>query len=116
MDEARLAAIEARLDALERRPPDRTTMKELRRCPACGCAKLLHTDRVLADVELSMPLAISNVQRPSGRLRTQGRLEAHACTKCGLVEWHALELEPSILDNPHVKLIEPPDAPEGPYR
>jgi hypothetical protein len=112
----RLTAIEARLDAVERRAPDRLSMKEAKRCPSCGCAKLLESAFLRADIVAATPFALSMIVQASGRVRTQGVFQVHACTKCGLVEWHALELAPSILDDPKLALIESPDDTDGPYR
>lgn len=114
----KIAALEARIDALERRPPDRATMKDLRRCPSCGGAKLLRAGHIHTDLQANTPLALSVMvpRSVTAFVKIRGRLEAFACTKCGLVEWHALELEPSILEDADVELIEPSDDEAGPYR
>src|SRR5262249_32627079 len=114
--EKRLAAVEARLDALERRPRDITPMKERRCCPACGCTKLIHTNHVRADLQVTFPMALS-VMQPGGRFATRGTFELHVCSDCGLVEWHVLDLEPRILEDAHLTLLEPlPDPEKGPFR
>ena len=115
--EERIAALEARLEAVERA---KQTMKERRSCPACGSAKLLRTAHVPADISSGAPppFALSANQPLAGGVKTKGVFEVHACTGCGLVEWHALELEPSILDDPRIERVNPPADEERktPYR
>lgn len=91
-------------------------MKERRRCTSCGCAKLLHTADLRADIRAGVPFGVSTHVPAFGRVRTRGTFEVFACTDCGLVEWHVLGVDASILDDARLTLIEPDDEPETPYR
>ncbi len=114
---ARLEAIEARLEAIEERPPERATMKESRRCTSCGGAKLVHTAHLIADIQAGVPFGLSIKVPAWGRVKTRGVFEVFACTACGLVEWHVVDLETGILEDTRLTLIEPSqDDPSGPYR
>ncbi|MBX3274608.1 MAG: hypothetical protein KF729_30360 [Sandaracinaceae bacterium] len=115
--EERIAALEARLDAVERRPPERATMKERRRCPSCGGTELYFAPQLVAQLFAGIPFALGVRARAVGRAQTTGDFEAYACTRCGLVEWHAKPIDPALAARAGLTRIEPPpDDPRGPYR
>jgi hypothetical protein len=124
---ARIAALEATIASLNeqleltRRLPRYVSMHRARRCPECGGTSLFHVrmrERNYADQ--FVPMVVQSYSTSIWRSpELQGTLECYACRSCGLVEWHASDLDKVIADGDQVRAIEtaeepPPD--QGPYR
>lgn len=98
------------------------SIRDSRRCPACGSGALLHVRRAKVisygrggTVDFSIAHEHSAIW---GTTKPKGGLECFACRTCGLAEWHVLDLEDIPIDGENIVAIEPePDAPSsGPFR
>ena len=95
------------------------SMRDARRCPACGAGALLHVRRA-KEMSHRGPTDFSLAHDVSfwGNITHKGALEAYACCQCGIVEWHALDIAEIPIDGTNIVAIEaegePPAA--GPFR
>ena len=94
------------------------SMRDSRRCPACGGDRLLHIPeaRELTEGGAS-PLSVVHQDRWWGH-KPRGPIEYFVCRACLLVEEHAVNLDGIEPDGKAVIAIDPdPDRPpDGPYR
>jgi hypothetical protein len=83
------------------------SMRDTRRCPACGGQQLFHIPEAL---ELthggSTPLAVHHYKAFWGP-RSQGPIEYFICRRCLLVETHAKDLDGIVADGRTVIAIDP---------
>lgn len=96
------------------------SMRDARRCPACGGGSIVHVRRAQAPaasgvIEAGLTYTHS---RWSGVTRPRGNLETFACRSCGLIETHVIEWREVNVNGIDVIAIdpdgEPPDG--GPFR
>lgn len=119
--ELRLAALEDRVTALQRELTRRHgSMAQTRRCPACGFGSLFQFTQVQERKDSGMSeLALHHAK---GWLHTDSvaPLEAYACRRCRLVEWHARQLDGLVADGVKVVALEaeaePPPPSDTPFR
>lgn len=121
---AEMAALEEKVSELHRELARSSAggfrgMRDSRRCPACGCARLLH---IPAATELAKhgtaPLAIHHQNRFWGPT-SQGPIEHFVCCNCKLIESHVIDLADIDVDGETVIAIESAPEPEssgGPFR
>jgi hypothetical protein len=118
----RVAALEETVVALRSQIAHPTTMKRSRRC-SCGGETIYHFTRVyeVANEDRLHELSLYKREQQGvfAPVKTRAPLEAYACKACGLVEWHAINLEGVVVDGKTVIKYEPirkPNADDGPYR
>ena len=124
MSDDRIAALEATVHDLvvevKRLRAHRGSMAQTHRCPACGCGSLVHFKRVRESTQGGLVDVALQHDPKIFRVKLFGKTSAYACRQCGLVEWHAADLDDVKLDDPYVELVEAPAeaAPEsgGPFR
>lgn len=96
------------------------SMRDSRRCPACGGEHLLHIPRALekADHGSTTPLAVHHERGFWSGGKQHGPIEHFVCRRCLLVESHAIDLEGVEPDGKHVIAIEPDPTrtPDTPFR
>lgn len=119
----RVARLEAQLAEL-RDLVDRShaggfrSIRDTRRCPACGGGAFLHAPRTTqASHTQVVPFGIAHHWKWTGAVAS-GVMEVFACRHCGLVEWHVIapaDVEP---DGVNVLAVEPESDPprDGPFR
>jgi hypothetical protein len=122
---SRIAALEAAVadlrEELDRVRRSRVrSMRDTHRCPVCGGTKILHF-RNVHDVAQNQMVSFALQKRYSawwGLKQIAGALEAFACRRCRLVEWHAISLDEVDVDGEEVVELEPPAEPDlgAPYR
>ncbi len=96
------------------------SIRDSRRCPACGSGALLHVRRA-KEVGLKGATDFSIAHHYStfwGTTSPRGALEAFACRHCGIVEWHVIDLAEIPVDGTDIVSIDPePEPPKsGPFR
>ncbi len=121
---AEMAALEEKVSELHRELARSSAggfrgMRDTRRCPACGGARLLH---IPAATELAKrgtaPLAIHH-QNGFWGPTSQGPIEHFVCRGCKLIESHVIDLAGIEVDGETVVAIDPDPEPEsggGPFR
>ena len=113
--EATIADLQAELAAVSKRHTD--TMARAFRCPACGCRRIVHFNRVTE-------LGITGVQpftlwhERFDKLAHADGVEAFVCRDCRLIEWHVLGFDGVEINGRDVIEIDSsdPDASTTPYR
>jgi hypothetical protein len=119
--EATIANLREQLEQA-RRLPRYVSMHRAKRCPECGGRSLFQVRVQLASSAdlVPQPMILAYYARSIWRSPVaQGVLECYACRSCGLVEWHASELDKVTADGEHVIAIETPSespSDDGPYR
>ena len=128
---ARLAALEAANRELAQqvvelrellaasRPGGFRSIRDSRRCPACGSGSLLHVRRAQeTGVGQPVELALTHERSVWKGTITHGPMESFACRRCGLVEWHVIDFADVVADGDNVVAIEAePEPPRsGPFR
>jgi hypothetical protein len=102
---------------IEQDKPRFGSMRDTQRCPACGGGALIHFRRI---EEATQPYGNNHIEFGLGRriswnnTKARAPLEAFACRACGLVEWHALNVDDVTADETIV-FIEPAPG-SGPFR
>jgi ribosomal protein S27AE len=95
------------------------SIRDSRRCPACGSGSLFHVRRA-QETGHSAPVEFALTHERSIWKGTiaHGAMESFACRKCGLVEWHVIDFEGVVADGHAVVAIEAEPAPpkSGPFR
>ncbi|CAN5761742.1 hypothetical protein BH11MYX3_BH11MYX3_44460 [soil metagenome] len=94
------------------------SMRDTRRCPACGGQHLFHiTEALELSDGQSKPLAVHHYKAFWGA-RSRGPIEYFICRSCLLVESHARDLDGIDADGTAVIAIDPDgDVPvDGPFR
>lgn len=111
--------VELREQLAGARPGGFASIRDSRRCPACGAGSLLHV-RHVHETGPGTPVAAGLTHERSIWKGTiaHGALEAFACRGCGLVEYHVVDFAGVVADGKDVVAIEPePQAPRGgPFR
>lgn len=95
------------------------SMRESRRCPACGGERLFHITQAQekTDHGSATPLAIHHERGFWKGAAQRSPIEYFVCRSCMLVESHAINLDGVTADGDYVIAIEPEPSPtEGPYR
>jgi len=98
------------------------SMRDARRCPACGEGSLVHVRRVqesgagrsgLTDFALA-----HSYSRWTATTKPFGPMESFACRSCGLVEYHVIDWKDVPIDGQGIVAIEPDGEPPkaGPFR
>ncbi len=92
------------------------SMRDTRRCPACGGGKLVHVPRMQeAAAGTLVDFALAHEWKWSG-IVSKGPIECFACQTCGLVEMHVTDFKDTV-DNQRIVAIDPErDPTKGPYR
>lgn len=119
----RVAALESQLRELhelvaQSRAGGFRSMRDSRRCPACGGGALVHVRRASQASDAGVvPLGIVHVSRWTGVV-AHGPLESLTCRACGLVELHVIDFTGVEADGKHVVAIDPEADPprDGPFR
>jgi hypothetical protein len=95
------------------------SMRDSRRCPACGEGSLVHVRRIYQAggrglIDFGVSLSWSNWTGA----KPHGGLESYACRSCGLVEYHVVDWRGVHADGKDVVSISPDDEPpsDGPFR
>jgi hypothetical protein len=113
---AQLAALR---DAVERaRIGGYRSIRDSRRCPACGGGAFLHVPRATQVSHTRIvPLGITHEWKWTGAI-AHGALESFTCRRCGLVELHVTDFSDVQVDGQSVIALDPePDPPrDGPFR
>lgn len=128
-EDARLAALEQRVEELERAQaqlqqrlaadphPSGDTMRKRLICPACGCRRFVHAVEILdrGDGNVRYPMAV--VQPSRWRTKGLGGFEVFICLDCGLAEWYVREPEALEGAGEHLRVVDG-SLPEGggPFR
>jgi hypothetical protein len=111
--EKTVEALRVELAVSRAAPP--ATMRQGRRCPACGDALILHVERI--DVgDAYGPVALALVRARQWSSASLAPLELYACGVCGLVEWYVRTYEGLPRPHPNVTVLEPLENDSGPYR
>jgi ribosomal protein S27AE len=95
------------------------SIRDSRRCPACGSGALLHVVRAKAHNERGpMDFSIAHEYSLWSGTKPLGGLEVFACRQCGLAEWHVLDFAAIPVDGRDIIAIEPEGEPpaSGPFR
>jgi hypothetical protein len=116
-DDARLAALEQRIEELERTQaqlqqrladdphPSGDTMRKRLVCPACGGRKFVHAVEILDRGDggrYSMAVLQPSVWRSKGL----GEFEVFICLACGLAEWYVREPEELEDAGEHLRVVD----------
>jgi hypothetical protein len=115
------AALMRQLDelrALADSLPRRRSIRDSRRCPACDGRVFLHVPRATQATDSgAVDFGLTHELRWTGTV-VRGAMATFTCCECGLVEFHAGNLEDVKIDGKTVIAIEPePDPPRnGPFR
>ncbi len=113
-----LAAVQEQLAAT--RVSGFRSMRDSRRCPACGSGALLHVRRAkeAGDSNGLTDFSLAHGHTFWGTLQHKGTLEAFACRGCGIVEWRVIDVTEIIADGTNIVEIEPEGDPpaSGPFR
>jgi hypothetical protein len=94
------------------------SIRDSRRCPACGGGAFLHVPKVTQASDIGVvPLGIHHVTRWTGTT-AHGTMESFTCRQCGLVELHVIAPSEVNVDGVHVLAVdpEPPPPAAGPFR
>ena len=94
------------------------SIRDSRRCPACGGGAFLHVPEMTQVTEVGVaPLGISHQLKWTGAI-ARGVMESFTCRACGLVELHVVAPGEVEIDGKRVLAVDPePDPPrDGPYR
>ncbi len=94
------------------------SMRDTRRCPACGGQHLFHIPQALELTDTgTTPLAVHHY-KTIWKPRSRGPIEYFICRSCLLIESHAKDLDGIDADGKAVIAIDPEgDAPaDGPFR
>ncbi len=95
------------------------SIRDSRRCPACGSGALLHVRRA-QEVGYGglKDLAIAHERSTWKGFLPRGSMESFACRGCGLVEFHVIDFSDVPVDGTDIVAIDPePDVPsDGPFR
>ena len=96
------------------------SMRDARRCPACGSGALLHVRRAKEAAHGGgvTDLSLAHDRTIWGTIRHKGVLEVFACRQCGIVEYHVLDIAEIPVDGTNIVAIEPEGDPPaaGPFR
>ena len=96
------------------------SMRDSRRCPACGGEHLFHFPEALekTDYGVTTPLAVHHERGFWKGAKHRGAIEHFVCRRCLLVESHAIDLDGIQADGKYVISIdpEPTRTPDGPFR
>lgn len=97
------------------------SMRDSRRCPACGEGSLVHVRRAqtpCANRSGLAELAITYVRTWTGNMKAYGPMESYACRSCGLVEHHIIDWKGVRADGDDIVGILPEGEPpkSGPFR
>jgi hypothetical protein len=94
------------------------SIRDSRRCPACGGGAFLHVPHATQVSEIGVvPLGIHHVTRWTGSV-AHGAMESFTCRHCGLVELHVVAPGEVTVDGKHILAVdpEPPPPADGPFR
>jgi hypothetical protein len=117
-----LAALRAEVSELQRelrgaRAHVDLTMRGQLRCRACGCRRIAHALKILDRGDGDARYELALYQRSWWVKKTTGKLEAYACTGCGLVEWWVKDPGALDPDPEHLEILDAgPDGADNPYR
>lgn len=96
------------------------SMRDSRRCPACGSDALLHIRRAkeAGDSNALTDFSLAHTHTFWGTLQHKGVLETFTCRHCSIVEWHVLDVAEIPVDGTNIVAIEPEGEPPaaGPFR
>ena len=95
------------------------SMRDARRCPACGEGSLVHVRRAQEGTRGGLlDFALAHSYSKWSGTQTFGPMESFACRSCGLVEFHVVEFEGITTDGEVIVAIEPDGEPPsgGPFR
>lgn len=96
------------------------SMRDSRRCPACGGEHLLHFPdaREKVDTGITRPLAVHHERGFWSGGKEHGPIEHFVCRTCLLLESHVINLEGIEPDGKYVIAIDPDPSrpPDGPFR
>jgi hypothetical protein len=114
------AALASELDRLRAllTAPERSSMRDARRCRACGGRTILHVPGTTQVGEVTTtPFGLSYYLAFTG-WRVTGAMETFACRTCGIVEFHVKSPDDVKPDGNLVRAIDPePEPPrDGPFR
>lgn len=99
--------------------PKRHSMRDSRRCPACGGQALLHIPRTTqVGHESIAQLGLYHEWKVWSGAVARGAMETFACRTCGIVELHVTQLDDVKIDGDRVRAVDPePEPPhDGPFR
>jgi hypothetical protein len=121
---SRMAALEARIADLQQELARSAvggfrSMRDARRCPACGGEHLLHIRAAMEWTQGGFtPLALHHIRKRWYKQTAKGPIEYFVCRTCRLIESHAIDLEGVEPDGEGVIAIDPePDSSAaGPFR
>lgn len=121
--EARLVALELAVtelrSQLERERTRIRTMRQTLQCPSCGGRRILHFRRIHEVGNAGVvPLSLNTKYSAFWGTREGDPLEAYVCKGCGLLEWHASQLDNVTPDGVNVIELghDDPAPPSEPYR
>ena len=96
------------------------SMRDARRCPACGEGSIVHVRRAQVPAAAGLTeLGLSYTHsRWSGSTKPLGPIELYACRSCGLVEQHVVDWKEVHADGEDIVAIDPEGEPPkgGPFR
>ncbi len=107
--------------AIDRRGTGFHSMRDTRRCPACGSGSLLHVRRAQEAAYSHRGLMDKGIAHGFSAWtgsKSFGPMESFSCRSCGLVEYHVLDFRDVKIDGQQIVAIEPePEPPsDGPFR
>lgn len=93
------------------------TMRGQLRCRGCGARRIAHAFSVLDRGDGDQRKEMALYQGSWWRSQTTGKLEAYACTRCGLVEWYVKDPGTLVEHEDYLRILDGgPEEGEGPYR
>ncbi|MDQ3334359.1 MAG: hypothetical protein M4D80_04295 [Myxococcota bacterium] len=96
------------------------SMRDARRCPACGEGSIVHVRRAqvpAAEGLTELGLTYTHSQW-RGATKPVGAMESYGCRSCGLVEFHVVDWKSVTADGKDIIAIDPEGEPPkgGPFR
>jgi hypothetical protein len=93
------------------------TMRGQLRCRACNCRRIAHAPKILDRGDDDTRHSMALFQPSWWSNKTGGKLEAYACTRCGLVEWWVSDPSTLVAHDEYLHILDGDvSGPKDPYR